>query len=642
MKKRFMSFVCIMLLIVPLLSGLSENAHAAAAPRELTILYTHDMHDYYYPTVTVEGGQVIEHGGAARLKTLLEKNTDENTIYIDGGDYSMGTLYQAAFATDAYELRNLGLCGCLVTTFGNHEFDYGAGKLAEMLRSAKTSGDRLPAIVESNIVFGENLTGEQRVLKEAMEEYGVRDYLIKEVNGYKVGIFGVNGLDSVECIQSDVEFENYIEAAGRTTDELKKNGCDIIIALSHSGTEKDGENGEDFELARAVPEIDVILSAHTHCCYDRPVMCGSTVLVSAGEYLKNLGRLVITKENGKLNVVSLELLPVDSSVEDDPETEERFARYRAEIEAGYLKDIGGFDETVCHSSFTLPSVSEMYAEHTEYAMGEIIADSYMAAAEKAGITDADVALVGLGTIRSSIHEGDITTADIFNICSLGVGGDETAGHPLITVYITGSELKLLMELEASGGSFMADVRMSYSGAMLKYNTKRIILDRITELGICRKDGSIEEIENDRLYRVIVNMYAYNMLGMLNGMSKGIITIKPKNADGSEITDAYLLAIKDENGNEVKEWTALRDYLMSFDKNGNGIPEIPDMYSAPLQRKVAYEEGGFAVIAHPGRATKLMPILLTIVFIILVLLIFGIVKLIKRIRRKRKQKREVQE
>lgn len=138
------------------------------------------------------------------------------------------------------------------------------------------------------------------------------------------------------------------------------------------------------------------------------------------------------------------------------------------------------------------------------------------------------------------------------------------------------------------------------------------------------------------------MYAYNMLGMLNGMSKGIITIKPKNADGSEITDAYLLAIKDENGNEVKEWTALRDYMMSFDKNGNGIPEIPDMYSAPLQRKVAYEEGGFAVIAHPGRATKLMPILLTIVFIILVLLIFGIVKLIKRIRRKRKQKREVQE
>ena len=74
-----------------------------------------------------------------------------------------------------------------------------------------------------------------------------------------------------------------------------------------------------------------------------------------------------------------------------------------------------------------------------------------------------MAAVGLGTIRNSIRKGDITTANVFEMCSLGVGSDMSAGHPLVIVYITGEELKLLAELDASLGPMVSSVKMSFRG-----------------------------------------------------------------------------------------------------------------------------------------------------------------------------------
>ena len=84
----------------------------------------------------------------------------------------------------------------------------------------------------------------------------------------------------------------------------------------------------------------------------------------------------------------------------------------------------------------------MYATHGEYPFGNLIADSYIYEAKRNGIDDIDVALVGLGTVRNTFGKGDITTADAFEVCSLGVGSDGSAGHPIISAYITGKELKL--------------------------------------------------------------------------------------------------------------------------------------------------------------------------------------------------------
>lgn len=72
------------------------------------------------------------------------------TITLDAGDFSMGSLFQTIYATDAPELRALGAMGFDVTTLGNHEFDYRQKGLADMLDAAVASKDPLPKMVQAN------------------------------------------------------------------------------------------------------------------------------------------------------------------------------------------------------------------------------------------------------------------------------------------------------------------------------------------------------------------------------------------------------------------------------------------------------------------------------------------------------------
>lgn len=606
----------------------------AFAAEDLTILFTHDMHDYMYPTVEEKNGKTVVHGGLAKLQTVLEEEGSENSVYMDAGDFSMGTLYQAAFSTDAYELRSLGLAGCEVTTFGNHEFDYGAKGVAQMLRSALNSGDPLPKIVISNIDFSGELDADQQDLKKAFEEYGIAEYVILERAGYRIGVMGLEGYDSIECIQTDIPFTDYKEQAAKTAEKLQAEGCDIIVALSHSGM-SGRTGGEDLELAKAVPAIDIIISGHSHSAFDTPVQEGTTTIVACGEYLKNVGRLTVKKENGMLSVTDYKLIPVDEDVAEDAEVLERLDEYQDNIEDTYLADKGGaFDQVIAHSDFNMLSLSEMFATHQEYPVGNLIADSYMHAAKQNGVK-VDVALVGLGTIRGSIKAGDITVADAFEICSLGVGADGSAGHPLVLVYISGKDLKLMTELDASLGTLVNSIKMSYSGLKFTFNEKRMLLDRVTDVYLEREDGSREEIEDGKLYRVCANMYAVNMLGMLNGLTKGVLSITPVDADGKPITDFYAVTMKDKNGTEVKEWVAFKNYLESFPVGAHGVSEIPSYYEGSLGRKVKISEGGIGNWLKPGKATNVIRVAGGLVLGVILTLVLVIVLIVRFVKRRRK-------
>ena len=73
-----------------------------------------------------------------------KKQEDPDTLVLDGGDFSMGTLIQTVYETEAAELRMLGYLGYDVTTLGNHEYDYRSKGLANMLEAAKASGETVP------------------------------------------------------------------------------------------------------------------------------------------------------------------------------------------------------------------------------------------------------------------------------------------------------------------------------------------------------------------------------------------------------------------------------------------------------------------------------------------------------------------
>lgn len=284
-----------------------------------------------------------------------------------------------------------------------------------------------------------------------------------------------------------------------------------------------------------------------------------------------------------------------------------------------------FEQPICFSNFNMISVPQMKRTHQEYTTGDMIADSYVYEAKKAGIEDIDVAIVALGSIRRSVRWGPLTVVDAFEICYADDTEEGREGYPLVCVYLTGSELKYLTELDASLGPKYPELKLSYSGLNMRFNTKRIPLDRVTSVGLSRSSGMIELLENGMLYKLCCNLYAVQQLDRLNALTKGFMTITPRDANGEPLDSFEDCILRTEDGTEIKEWMALADYWMSFRIGSSGFPEIPPLYSEPQNRKVGYEEGGFARIENPGRVT-----LAAIgAAIILLVLLIAVVDLISR-------------
>ena len=77
----------------------------------------------------------------------------------------------------------------------------------------------------------------------------------------------------------------------------------------------------------------------------------------------------------------------------------------------------------------------------------------------------------------------------------------------------------------------------------------------------------EDLEDDQLYRVVTGMYSAQMLGTVKSKSMGLLSLEPKMADGTPVTDFEACILRDKNGNEIKEWYALAAYLQSFGEEG---------------------------------------------------------------------------
>ena len=75
------------------------------------------------------------------------------------------------------------------------------------------------------------------------------------------------------------------------------------------------------------------------------------------------------------------------------------------------------------------------------------------------------------------------------------------------------------------------------------------------------------------------MYSAQMLGTVKGKSMGLLSLEPKMADGTPVTDFNNCILRDGAGNEIKEWYALAMYLQALGPDG-----IPARYSAPDGRK----------------------------------------------------------
>lgn len=621
-----------LLLCLSVLGGSALARAPIPTPEPLTILFTHDTHDHFLP-------DAADVGGYTRLATLLKQQRQaaardtaysENgraVITLDAGDFSMGSLFQTVYTTDAPELRALGAMGYDVTTLGNHEFDYRQQGLADMLTSARASGDPLPAIVQANYTTPAD-PAKAASLLEAFESYPVTPYTVLEVEGHfgvaggwdsplRIAVFGVLGLDSHECApMSDMVYEPIVDAAKRIVAEIQeKERPDYIICLSHSGTE-DGK-GEDYELAKAVSGIDVIISGHTHTTLPEPIQVNGTLIVSCGPYTQDLGVLTVHRSGGdnSIQLSSYQLIPINGSVPADPDMTAMAETFKTAVEQNYLDRYGlGYDEVLTRSGtdFTTAETGDLIGQAYLSTIREIEGDAYVPIA---------FAVAPDGVIRDRIRSGEVTTADAFDILSLGSGSDGSPGYPLVSVYLTGKDLKNAFEVDASISQIMPAAELFGAGCGWDYNPHRMLLDRVTACNL-REEGTDRQIsiQDDQLYRVVADLYSGQMLGTVESKSFGLLTVTPRDENGTPITDLESRILHDRDGSELKAWYALAAYL-------KGQETVP----LPYPSKAEYASWNPIHLLFPMGLPTLVALAVVVLLILIVVLVFRLT-----VRKRRRQ------
>lgn len=611
--RRFSAFFLALLLAA--LCALPVGAVAEGCTQETnvtTILFTHDLHSHFLPQPTAEGG---ESGGYARLKTVIdgERAMNPDALLVDGGDFSIGSLIQTLYTTQAAELRTMGAMGYDAVTIGNHEFDHKGVGFAEMLNSAKAAQQAavelllvdarpledmdayrerfgpvtpvLPTLLEANYAPADD-NPDRAFIRSAMENYGVTDCMTLERGGVTYGLFGLMGVDSDECAPtSGFTRTDAAKAAKRCVETLKGEGAEIIVCLSHSGTGDSLASSEDEELAKAVDGIDVIVSGHTHSTLAEPLVVNDTYIVSSGPYCQNLGSLTFSwDDGGEKRLLDYRLIPIDETVAENPEIAGLVEQWKDMVGETYLARYGlTYDEVLTHTDCDLTTPVSAVQENN--GLGTLVSDAFLWADRTLNAAYVDsphtVSVTADGVLRANLPAGDLTAAMAFDVLSMGVGEDGTSGFPLVAVYLTGKELKAAMEVDASVTPIMPAAQLYMSGAKYAFNTKRMFFNRVYDAALTdvtfdeSGTGNAYEIDDNALYRVVTGMYSAQMLGTVKSKSMGLLSLEPKQANGTPVTDFADCILYDANGNELKEWYALAAYLEQFGEDG-----LPDRYADP--------------------------------------------------------------
>jgi len=619
---RIVLYILLTALLMTALGGVAPGA--ASNELHLTILHTNDEHSSLIPH-----SPAIDHdpdnpddptiGGFARLATVIEEiRTDkgergEPVLLINGGDFLGGTAFGwLAPAGHAAELSVMQRMGYDAVIIGNHEYDYGPEVLADYLMAAG-----YPAAHQTTVVLASNARPPEG--HRLAEGDLLRDIAIYELeNGITVGAFGLLGEDaeSVAPGAGEVEFLDRHQTAQDMVQGLKGSGVDIIIAITHSGVY------EDMELAQNVAGIDVIVGGHCHSVLYEPVTEGETIIVQAGSLGRYLGRLELAynRETEALRVRNDEndrpfLIPIDGSIAPHPEISllvneytEKLNDLVQELSASRFTDIL---EVVVRSSFPLPNHPPL----EESPVGNFITDGMRVISEEVTGKRVDIAVQANGNIRESVIPGAVgqtTDAvsfyDIADIVGLGYGPDGTAGYPIVSVYLTGEEIRRLLEVAVLLRELLGDTYfLQFSGLRYDYNPDNAVLFTVpvinqpvpTSRAVTRAelytgdgiqpdadDGEYVPLQpgDERLYHLVTDRYIASFLPMVGDMLPHL-SIVPKTAEGEPIAveDLDEAIIHRADGREFKVWQAVIEYASIQPSGDDGFPRMPGYYAGTSGR-----------------------------------------------------------
>jgi 5'-nucleotidase / UDP-sugar diphosphatase len=596
-----------------------EPAAAADGKKSFTILHTNDLHSNFiglgpasdYTPFKLNDDKT--RGGYARLATLIAKRKEARkdqgpVLVLDAGDYSMGTAFGGASRETGAELQLMTRMGYDATTFGNHEFDLGPDGLGKSIAVAAKAG-RVPPVVASNTNFeakDATLGDLQRLAKDGV----IRRHLVIERGGIRFGIFGELGKEATFYTvgAGAVSFTDFIETAKDMVNLLReKEKVDVVICLSHGGImqgkDRKFTDGDDVRLAKAVPGIDVVIGAHSHTELQEAVIINErTPVVQTGKYGQNLGELVITLDGGKLKVDSYKLHPIDDTIAGDRAIADEIDKFKKTVTAVVFASRGySIDEPLALAPQDVPNT------FTDIAASTILANLVTDAIRKA--TKADIAFTLNALMRAGLTRGTSgvqTVYDVFAVAPLGTGVlDTTPGSTLVTGYLTGQELKNLLEyFLVDNATHPGECFPRASGMKFRYDPSRPEFDVVTAIEIGDQDAGYRGIDitgkDERLYSLTCPVMLAPYIVGIPKFTKGKLTLVPKNKDGKPLKsksealdlprdstpdlipphgtvdkDSVATETKKDVVQEIKEWQAIMHHLRTLPKKDKEeLPTIP--------------------------------------------------------------------
>lgn len=426
---------------------------------KLTILHTNDLHGHTHSFKEGKNEQEGEVGGLSQVASVIREEKAEdpkNTLLLDAGDITSGgpvsDYFKAIPMVDA--MNNLGYDAMVI---GNHEFDAGRDAMKNVANRAAFP------ILSANLV--DNTPG--KALK-------VRPYIMKEVNGLKVGILGLTTPETKTMLnQEDVKNINFASAADtakRMIPQMKKEGADLVVVLSHLGF------NEDKELAGRVDGIDVIIGGHSHTELAEPVEVNGTVITQAGSFGKNVGKLEldITRSGDRAKVTGAHsrLIRIDTdSIKPDRAVNRVLKKYTEQVESLMGRIIGRTDTPLSQRDY------HIYKE--ESPLGNFITDSLR---KKSGT---DIFVLSPSSLRSNIGAGEIKVGDVHQVFPWD--------NKVAVLKMKGKDIKTVLEELISGPahSFIA------SGMKVNIDTRKPEGKKI--ISIKTPDG--KRLDPEKLYSV---------------------------------------------------------------------------------------------------------------------------------------------
>ncbi len=457
-SKLNLSIAVIVMVLVAVL-GLCGAAFAAEGRTNITILHVNDVHGRMEAFVPSGGTDKI--GGMTKIAAYVEelrKDPEANLLLLSAGDMVHGTNIVNLFSGIPM-IEAMNEIGFAAMALGNHEFNYGQEPLKALEAAANFP------FLATNVVYSDSGEG------------FVKDSFITEIDGIKIGIFGLSPLETPIVTHPKnvigLKFADPIETAKAIVPELRAE-ADIVLCISHLG------HAADSDLATAVPGIDIIVGGHSHTEVPQPELVGKTIVVQAGEWAKYLGMLEIEVVDGKIESYNGQLVAMDATVPSsgpDAAIEAIIGGYNQALEDKMAAVVG-------HTEVALDG-ERAHVRTGTTNLANLITDAMRGAA------GADIVITNGGGIRASISAGDITMGDIYTVLPF----DNT----LVVIELSGKDI--LAALEHGIGSYpsQAGSFAQVSGLTFTFDPSKPAGSRIVEVLV---DG--EPLDADRLYAVATN------------------------------------------------------------------------------------------------------------------------------------------